>query len=138
MHQDQSRGPESTTTRPASPVRNPYIMNFCKVLAEKKGERLEPEAMKKLLEDMYRLYECMLGQNMIKNLPEPKKQEYLELTNDLSKLTYDIIGEVFDKNVPDYERIMKETMKQFADIYLKNREFNARDYHVPKDVLSDE
>ncbi|NTU47647.1 MAG: Zn-dependent oligopeptidase [Syntrophobacteraceae bacterium] len=137
MHQDQSPGQEPTAARPSSPVRNPYILNFCRVLAEKKGERLEPEAMKRLLEDMYRLYEYMLGQNMIESLPELQKQEYLELTKDLSKLTYEKIGEVFDKNIPEYERIMKETMKQFADIYLKNRQFSTKDYPVPEDVLTD-
>ena len=46
-------------------------------------------------------------------------------------------GEVFDKNIPEYERIMKETMKQFADIYLKNRQFSTKDYPVPEDLLTD-
>lgn len=138
MQHDRSDGQEpSMGGRPTSPVRNPYIMNFCKVLAEKKGEQLEPEAMKKLLDDMYRLYEFMLGQNMIESLPESVRKEYLELTNDLSKLTYEKIGEVFDKNIPEYERIMKATMKQFADIYLKNRQFNAKDYPVPDSLLKE-
>lgn len=138
MHQDRSDGQESSMGRPSSPVRNPYIINFCKVLAEQKGERLEPEAMKRLLDDMYRLYEYMLGQNMIESLPESIKKEYLELTNDLSKITYDKIGEIFDKNIPEYERIMKTTMKQFAEIYLKNRQFSAKDYPVPESLLGEE
>jgi hypothetical protein len=110
-------------------------MNFCKVLAEKKGEILEPQPMKRLLEEMYRLYEYMLGQNMINSLPEALKDEYLNLTQDLTALTYEKIGEVFDKNVPDFERIMKETMRQFAEIYLKNRQFNPKDYPVPQEAL---
>ena len=117
--------------RSSDPVRNPYIVNFCKVLVEKKGEKPAPEALKKLLGDMYRLFECMLGQNMIQGLPEDVRQRYLDLASDLSKLDYDKIREIFDRNVPDYERIMKETMKQFADIFMKNRDFNPGDYPVP-------
>jgi hypothetical protein len=126
--------PEVTEPRQAGssqPIRNPYIMNFCKVLVEKKGEKAEGEALKKLLHDMYRLFECMLGQNMIAALPEELRKEYLAATEDLSKLTYDKIGEVFDQSVPDYERIMKDTMKQFAEIFLKNRQFRPEDYPVP-------
>ena len=112
-------------------VRNPYIVNFCRVLAEKKGTKLEPDAQKKLLDDMYRLYECMLGQNMINALPEEARKEYLGICEDLAKLDYDKIGSVFDENVPDYERIMKETMRQFAEIFMANSGFNPEDYPVP-------
>lgn len=135
MKHHEQRDHAPTSNRPSSATRNPYIMNFCKVLAEKKGETLEPQPMKKLLEDMYRLYEYMLGQNMINSLPETLKTEYLSLTQDLTALTYEKIGEIFDKNVPDFERIMKETMNQFAEIYLKNRQFNPKDYPVPQEVL---
>jgi len=115
--------------------RNPYIVNFCRVLVERKGEKLEPDALKKLLEDMYRLFECMLGQNMINALPDSYREQYLELSKDLSKLNYEKIADIFDKNVPEYDRIMKETMKQFAEIYVKNRTFNPEDYPVPVEVL---
>lgn len=112
------------------PARNPYIMNFCKVLVEKKGEEPTPEALKKLLDDMYRLFECMLGQNMIAALPEELRKEYLGLADDLQKLSYEKIGQIFDQNVPDYERVMKETMKQFAEIYMRNRDFKPEHYPV--------
>ncbi len=116
---------------PGVPIRNPYIMRFCKALAEKKGESQEPEAMKKLLEDMYGLFEFLLGQNMIKALPDDVREEYLEMANDLHNLSYEKIGNVFDKNVPDYQQVMKDTMKQFTTIYMKNREFKAGD-HMPQ------
>jgi len=115
--------------------RNPYIVNFCRVLVERKGEKLEPEAMKKLLGDMYRLFECMLGQNMINALPDSFREQYLELTKDLSKLSYEKIAEIFDKNVPEYDKVMKETMKQFAEIYMRNRAFSPEDYPVPVELL---
>ncbi|NLI34706.1 MAG: hypothetical protein GX422_18280, partial [Deltaproteobacteria bacterium] len=91
MQQHEQRDRASTSKRPSSATRNPYIMNFCKVLAEKKGEILEPQPMKRLLEEMYRLYEYMLGQNMINSLPEALKDEYLNLTQDLTALTYEKI-----------------------------------------------
>lgn len=115
---------------PSGPPRNPYIMNFCKVLVEKKGEEHDPEKLKKLLSDMYKLFESLLGQNMVNALPENLRAEYLNMAEDLRNLDYDKIGAIFDANVPDYEKIMKETMKQFADIFLKNREFKPEHYPV--------
>ncbi len=136
MSQMQSEAEEPRNPRSETVVRNPYIVNFCKVLVEKKGEQMEPTALKKLLEDMYRLFESMLGQNMIKALPEDLRQEYHKLSEDLSKLDYDKIGEIFDKNVPHYQQVMKETMKGFAEIFMKNRTFNPKDYPVPGEVAS--
>lgn len=115
---------------PSAPARNPYIMNFCKVLAEKKGEEHQPEVLKKLLDDMYRLYEAMLGRNMVNALPEDVRKKYLTIAEDLANLDYEKIGEVFDKNISNYQEIMKDTMKQFADIFMKNREFNPKDYPI--------
>jgi len=107
---------------PSAPVRNPYIMNFLKVLVEKKGERHEPDDLKKLLGDMYRLFESMLGQNMVEALPEDVRKQYLAMAQDLPNLNYEKIGAVFDTNVNNYEQVMKDTMKQFAETYFKNRE----------------
>lgn len=132
------RGPQASEPRPAvsAPLRNPYIMNFCKVLTEKKGEKLEADDLKKLLDHMYKLFESMLGRNMIESLPEDLRKHYLSLTEDLGNLNYEKIGDIFDENVPNYELIMKETMKQFAQIYMTNRKFNPKDYPVPEDVCA--
>ncbi len=115
---------------PSGPARNPYIMNFCKVLVEKKGEQHQPEDLKKLLGDMYRLFESMLGHNMVAALPEELRKQYIEAADDLPNLSYEKIGAIFDKNVKNYEYVMKDTMKEFAEIYLKNRQFNLGDYPV--------
>ncbi len=115
---------------PSAPIRNPYIMNFCKVLVEKKGEQHEPEDLKKLLGDMYQLFESMLGRNMVAVLPEEVRKQYLGMADDLAKLSYEKIGAVFDKNVENYQQVMKDTMKQFADIFLSNRQFNPEQYPV--------
>lgn len=128
MNLGQNTGDKET--RKAAPVaaKNPYIVNFCKVLVENKGEKPAPDALKKLLDDMYKLYENMLGQNMVKALPDAVRQKYLDICEDLSQLDYETIGEIFDKHVPDYEAVMKETMRQFAEIFMKNRDFNPKDY----------
>lgn len=131
MNQERPLAPDLMKAKPADPVRNPYIVNFCKVLIEKKGEKLEPEVQKKMLNDMYRLFENMLGQNMIKALPEDLRKQYLSMTEDLSSLNYDKIGEVFDESIPNYQEIMKDTMKQFAEIFMRNRQFDPLDYPVP-------
>ena len=116
----------------AKPLRNPYILNFCRALVEKKGETHETEALDKLLNDMYCLYEYMLGQNMVNSLPEDLRKHYLGLTEDLANLSYEKIGEVFDQNIADHKEVMKKTMKQFAEIFLKNRQFNPEDYPIPE------
>src|SRR5208337_4341056 len=64
---------------PSAPIRNPYIMNFLKALVEKKGEQHQTDDLKKLLGDMYRLFECMLGQNMVNALPEDVRKQYLAM-----------------------------------------------------------
>ncbi len=131
MNQERPSAPDLMKAKSAATVRNPYIVNFCKVLVEKKGEKLEPEIQKKMLDDMYRLFENMLGQNMIKALPEDLRKRYLSLSEDLNSLNYDKIGEVFEKGIPNHQEIMKDTMKQFAEIYMRNRKFDPLDYPVP-------
>lgn len=138
MATEQGQGSATAEQKPGKPVRNPFILNFCRVLVEKKGEDHGPETLEKLLNDMYCLYEYMLGQNMVKSLPETVRKQYLSLTEDLASLSYDKIGEVFEPNIPDYKQVMKETMKQFADIFMKNRQFNAKDYPVPSDYSAAE
>ena len=96
---------------PSAPIRNPYIMNFLEALVEKKGEQLQTDALKELLDDMYRLFESLLGQNMVNALPEDVRKQYLAMADDLPNLSYKKIGAVFDTNVKNYEQIMKDTMK---------------------------
>ncbi|MGQ9748900.1 DUF5663 domain-containing protein [Desulfosoma sp.] len=124
--------PYSSPEKEATPlnIRNPYIVHFLKALVEKKGEQHSPEALKKLLDDMYKLFENLLGQNMVKALPEGKRAEYLELTKDLSKLSYKKVEEIFDKHVPHYQDVMKETMKQFTTLFMKNRRFDPKDFQT--------
>jgi len=136
MSQEEIQAVEPKEAPSSGPPKNPYILNFCRALVEKKGEKLEPEPLKKLLDDMYRLFENMLGQSMIDALPEDIRKEYLELTQDLSRLSYDKIGEIFDKNIPNHGEIMKATMKQFAEIFMKNRTFRPEDYPAPLEPVS--
>jgi hypothetical protein len=134
--QKQSNTQEQFKGIPVSSVRNPYILNFCKVLVEKKGEKHEPEALKKLLNDMYRLYENLLGQNMVSSLPDDVRKEYLALCNNLDELSYEKIQGYFE-TVADYEQIMKDTMKQFAEIFMSNRDFDPKDYPASADFSPD-
>ncbi len=115
---------------PSAPIRNPYIMNFLKTLVEKKGEQHQADDLKKLLGDMYRLFECLLGQNMVNALPEEVRKQYLAMADDLPNLNYKKIGAVFDTNVKNYNQVMKDTMKQFAEIYFNNRQFSPEHYPV--------
>ena len=128
MNPGQPDSKEKTSKAVPLGTKNPYIINFCKALVEKKGGKLGPEALNKLLNDMYGLFENMLGQNMVKALPEDLRRKYLELCEDLTQVDYETIGEIFEKHIPNYQAIMKETMLQFAEIFMKNREFKTADY----------
>jgi DNA-directed RNA polymerase specialized sigma24 family protein len=108
------------------------------VLVEKKGEKHSPESLKKLLNDMYKLFENLLGQNMVKALPEDKREEYLRLCEDLNQLSYEKIAEIFDRHVPNYREVMKETMKQFADLFMRNRNFDPQEFEQRIKELKEE
>jgi hypothetical protein len=131
MPQDQHPNPEAGQPQAGEPVRNPYILNLCRALVEKKGEPLDPDAMEELLDEMYSLYEGMLGRNMVNNLPEPARKEYLDMAEDPGILCYEKIGAVFGASISNREQIMKDTMKQFAEIFMKSRAFNPEDYSTP-------
>jgi hypothetical protein len=126
----EQKPPAPDLTKASPPIRNPYIMNFCKALVEKKGEQHEPEVLEKLLEDMYELYEGLLGQNMVKALPEDRRLEYQELSKKPNELSYAKIAEIFAESSSNYQEIMKETMKQFAEIYMRNRKFDPKDFQA--------
>ena len=73
-----------------------------------------------------RLFESMLGRNMVNALPENVKGEYLRMAEDLQNLDYEKIGAVFDAHIPDYQGIMKATMKQFARDLPQQQAIQAR------------
>jgi len=101
--------------------RNPFILNFCEALIKKRGLELSEEKKEEELDKMYNLYETMLGRRMVEALPEDKQAKYMAITRDLDSLSFEKIGEIFADGVPDAEVIMKETLEEFSDIYLKNR-----------------
>jgi hypothetical protein len=101
--------------------RNPFVVNFCEALMRKRGLELQEEAREKELDRMYNLYESMLGRKMVESLPEEKQAQYMSLTRDLGQLSFEKIGEIFSGGVADPEKIMKDTLEEFSDIYLKNR-----------------
>jgi fibronectin type 3 domain-containing protein len=101
--------------------RNPFILKFCEALIKKRGVELSEEQEEKELDRMYNLYETMLGRRMVEALPDEKKAQYLQIIRDLDQLSFEKIGEIFADGVPDAEAVMKETLEEFSDIYLKNR-----------------
>ncbi len=105
----------------ADSPRNPFIVNFCEVLMKKRGLELSDENKEKELERMYNLYESMLGRRMVESLPEEKKAKYMAILRDLGQLDLEKIEEIFGDGIPEPEAIMKETLEEFSDIYLKNR-----------------
>ena len=101
--------------------RNPLIVNFCEALIRKRGVELSEEKKEIEVDRMYNLYETMLGRRMVEALPQGKKAQYMEITRDLDQLSFEKIEEIFADGVPDAQVIMKETLEEFSDIYLKNR-----------------
>ena len=105
----------------AEKPRNPFIVNFCEALIKKRGLDLSEENQEQEIDKMYNLYETMLGRRMVEALPEEKQAQYMAVSRDLGQLSFEKIEEIFAGGVTDPQAIMKETLEEFSDIYLKNR-----------------
>lgn len=102
--------------------KNPYIENFCRALIAKKGEKLEEEALERLVDSLYRLFENMLGRNMVAALPEGLRSEFVSRYDKGSREPdYQEIARVFEAHVSDPQEIMKKTAREFAELYFRNR-----------------
>jgi hypothetical protein len=106
-----------TTEKP----RNPFILNFLEVIIRKKGLTLSEEVQAQEVDRMYQLLETMVGRKLVAQLPEDKKAYYERLCTDLSQVDLAKVAEIFGESVPDPQGVMKETLQEFCDIYLKNR-----------------
>ncbi len=102
--------------------RNPYIEEFLKTLIKEKGEVLEPDAEERMVESMNRLFENMVGRKMIAALPEEVRADFV---SKYDKGSRDVdpaqLSPVFERYVDNPARIMKETLREFADLYFRNR-----------------
>jgi hypothetical protein len=101
--------------------RNPFILTFLAALIRRKGLTLSEEVQAQEVDRMYQLLETMLGRKLVAQLPEDKKAYYERLCTDLSQLDLTKVAEIFGDRVPDPQGVMKETLQEFCDIYLKNR-----------------
>jgi hypothetical protein len=102
--------------------RNPYIEEFIRALIKRKGEKLESDALERLVESLNRLLENMVGRNMIAALPEDVRRAFV---SQYDKGSRDVdpaqLSPVFDKYIDDPAKIMADTLREFADLYCKNR-----------------
>ncbi len=102
--------------------KNPYIESFCRAMVKRKGEKLEPDAMERLIDDLYGLFENMLGRNMVAALPEEPQSQYVsQYEKGGNHIDYEEIAQVFGKHISNPEEIMRKTLKEFAEIYDKHR-----------------
>jgi hypothetical protein len=102
--------------------RNPYIEDFMKALIKEKGEALEPDAEERMVESMNRLFENMVGRKMIAALPEDIRADFVSRYDKGSR---DVdpaeLSGIFDKYIDNPAQIMKNTLREFADLYFRNR-----------------
>jgi hypothetical protein len=101
--------------------RNPFILNFLEALIRRKGLTLSEEVQAQEVDRMYQLVETMVGRKLVARLPEDKKAYYERLCTDLSQLDLTKVAEIFGDSVSDPQGVMKDTLQEFCDIYLKNR-----------------
>ncbi len=102
--------------------RNPYIENFIRKLIEEKGEKLEPDALERLVDSLHRLLENLLGKNLLAALPKEVQSEFIAKYDKGSRdIDSEQISKIFGQFEFDQAAIMKKTMKEFADLYFKNR-----------------
>ena len=102
--------------------KNPFIENFCRAMVKRKGENLPPDAMERLIDDLYQLFENMLGKNMVAALPKELQSQYVsQYEKGKNHIDYEQIAQIFGKHISNPEEIMRKTLKEFAEIYDKNR-----------------
>ncbi len=102
--------------------RNPHIEEFIRKLIHEKGEKLEPDALERLVEDLNRLLENMVGRNMVAALPEEVRDQFVaQYDKGCRDVDVTQMSQVFDQYIADPAQIMKKTLKEFADLYFKNR-----------------
>lgn len=101
--------------------RNPFILTFFEALIRRRGLTLSEEVQAQEIDRMYQLFETMVGRRLVAQLPEDRRAYYEKLCTDLSQLDLTKVAEVFGDSVPDPQGVMKETLQEFCDIYLKNR-----------------
>jgi hypothetical protein len=102
--------------------RNPYIENFIRRLIEEKGEKLEPDALERLIESLNRLLENMLGRNMVAALPDEVRAQYIsQYDRGCRDVDISQMSQVFDQYISNPSEIMKKTLKEFAALYFRNR-----------------
>ncbi len=101
---------------------NPHIENFIRKLIDQKGEKLEPDALERLVEDLHRLFENMVGRNMVAALPDEVRSQFItEHDRGCREVDVTKLSQVFDRYITDPAKIMKKTLKEFTDLYLRNR-----------------
>ena len=103
-------------------TRNPHIQTFCRALVEKREAKLDDDTKEKMVEDLYQLYENMLGRNMVAALPEEQKKRFIEEFDKKNKeITLGEISEMFGENIPNPEEVMRKTLSELEGVYFKNR-----------------
>ncbi len=102
--------------------KNPYIENLCRAMIERKGEKLTPDAMERLIDDLYGLFENMLGRNMVAALPEELQSHYVsQYEKGSAHIDHEEIAQIFGENISNPKEIMEKTLKEFTEIYFNNR-----------------
>jgi hypothetical protein len=102
--------------------KNPYIENFIRQLIGEKEERLEPDALERLVDSLHGLFENMLGRNLLAALPQEVQSKFIaKFDKGCRDIDNEQISRIFAQYDLDQAAIMKKTMKEFASLYLKNR-----------------
>jgi hypothetical protein len=89
--------------------RNPYIEEFLRALIKRKGEKLEPDVLERLVESLNRLLE---------DVRRAFVSQYDKGSRDVDPAQ---LSPVFDKYIDDPAKIMADTLREFAGLYCKNR-----------------
>ncbi|MFC2172082.1 DUF5663 domain-containing protein [Acidobacteriota bacterium] len=101
---------------------NPFIVNYFKALMKQSGEAIPEDPQDRRFEDLYRLFESMLGKSVLAALPTDKQSQYMAEFEKDPSLSFEMISEIFGDNVGNPDEILKKTMSDFSKIYFKNRE----------------
>jgi hypothetical protein len=100
---------------------NPFIINLFKMLMKQSGEEIPEDPNDRRFEELYTLFESLLGKNVLASVPEDKQSTYMALVEKNPAPSMDSIGELIGDCVKDPKAILEKTIVDFKGLYVRNR-----------------
>jgi hypothetical protein len=116
-----TRSPCQGKEHAVSRTKNPFVLDFIKKLMKESGEAIPDDPGHRRYEELYALFESLLGKNVLSAVPQNKQAEYMAFVKKNPSPSMESVGEILGGCIESPETILKKTMNDFKELYLRNR-----------------